>query len=208
MRIDHLLFNSLLLRNHRKPERPPRAVNSLSPERKNASSPVRPPRADSGRPSTLAPRPPPPPPPPTAVVGAGRRAKPARCRRRRPCPYPRAWWGGAGFPSSGGGALWWSRFRRWRTSGGTTPGGLMEAVRPLGDGAERRPAMAPPGPHLGPLGPIWDWAGQVWCVCSRRPMELLRLRTVRTVARGLQRGHGSFASPTGLVGQEGPRLLL
>jgi hypothetical protein len=69
-------------------------------------------------------------------------------------------------------------------SGGAALGGSTAAARPLGRGAARRPAAAPPGLDLGPLGSIWAWKGQIWCACSRRSMEMLRLRTVRTAARG------------------------
>jgi hypothetical protein len=60
------------------------------------------------------------------------------------------------------------------------------------------------------LGPIWAWAGQIWHpeICSRRLVELPLLRVARTSARGLQRGHGSFTSPAGSAGPEGPGLLL
>jgi hypothetical protein len=98
---------------------------------------------------------------PTAAVGVGRRAKPARCQRRRPCPYLRGWLGGAGFPrsaavplgrrrSDGGVACRVAQVRvtRWRCRGCLAAGWCC--------GWWRRPHGPGPGPfgaHLGLGGP-------------------------------------------------------
>ncbi|XP_051188615.2 uncharacterized protein [Lolium perenne] len=175
--------------------------------------PSRPPRAASGRRPQPSPPRPISPPLPSAAVGAGRRAKPARCRRRRPSLTHALGWeargslrpavvlpgrqgaGGGGAPRVARlGVVWWRRRR------------LLAAGQ---QGGQRRRGRRGPDPDLGLSGPHLGLGGpDLASLCSRRLVELLLLRVARTAARGLQRGHGSFTSPAGSAGPEGPGLLL
>jgi hypothetical protein len=104
---------------------------------------------------------------PTAAVGACRRAKPVRCRRRRPCLFPQAWQGGAGSPLPA-----------------AVPPGLLRsgdgcARLVLGSGwpevaaaaawrwvAQGRWWRRPLGPDLGPSGLIWAGRARPWRCCT------------------------------------------